>query len=43
MGGVPRKEWEAAPPLDQVRAQVAALIEGRLLVGHNLPQVREGL
>ncbi|GAB4816923.1 hypothetical protein N2152v2_003969 [Parachlorella kessleri] len=38
VGGVPEAAWRAAPPLPQVQAQVAALIQGRVLVGHNLPQ-----
>ena len=39
VGGVPEAAWRAAPPLPQVQALVAALIQGRVLVGHNLPQV----
>ena len=39
VGGVPEAAWRAAPALPRVQAQVAALIQGRVLVGHNLPQV----
>lgn len=34
--GVPPADWAAAPPLSAVRAQLAALIRGAPLVGHNL-------
>ena len=37
-GGVPRGRWESgrAPPLDRVRADVAAAVRGCTLVGHGL-------
>lgn len=38
IGGVRPAQWEAAPPLTAVRAQLAELIAGRVLVGHNLPK-----
>lgn len=36
MGGAPQPLWELAPPLSEVRAALAALLAGRILVGHHL-------
>jgi hypothetical protein len=39
VGGVPPRAWRgAAPPLAEARATLAALLAGRVVVGHNLPK-----
>lgn len=35
-GGVPYAEWQDAPPLSAVRAELVPLLTGRPVVGHNL-------
>lgn len=35
-GGAPPEAWQGAPPLADVRRQLGALLEGRILVGHHL-------
>ena len=36
VGGLPPPLWQHAPPLGEVRARLAALLAGRILVGHHL-------
>ena len=36
VGGQPPDAWRRAPPLSEVRRQLAALLQGRILVGHHL-------
>lgn len=36
VGGAPPALWQHAPPLSEVRARLAALLRGRILVGHHL-------
>ena len=35
-GGQPPSAWRGAAPLSEIRRQLAALLEGRILVGHHL-------